>query len=58
MIIRNGKEITSYYHGQSMIIEMYRGKTLIYEVIRSCFGNGYWINESPFVNTDVWKNNK
>lgn len=57
MIIRNGKEIVEYYYGNIQIIEMYRGKHLIYEVIRSCFGNGYWINSKPWVNTDVWRNN-
>ena len=47
MIIRNGKEV----------IELYRGKHLVYQIIRSCFGSGYWINNAPFVNTDVWRNN-
>lgn len=58
MIIRNGKEITSFYRGKSEIVEIYRGKHIVYQIIRSCFGNGYWINEAPFINTDAWKNNK
>ena len=57
MIIKNGKEIIDYYHGKSQIMEIYRGKYLIYETIRSCFGKGYFINDSPFQNTDVWRNN-
>ena len=35
MIIKNGKEIVEYYYGNIQIIEMYRGKHLIYEVIRA-----------------------
>lgn len=57
MIVRNGKEIKQLYHGNTQIIEVYRGKYLIYQIIRSCFGNGYWINDAPFLNEDVWKNN-
>lgn len=57
MIIKNGKEIIDYYHGKTQIMEIYRGKYLIYETIRSCFGKGYWINDAPFLNTDVWRNN-
>lgn len=57
MIIRNGKEIIELRHGNTQIVEMYRGKYLIYQVIRSCFGNGYWINSKPWLNGDAWKNN-
>jgi hypothetical protein len=57
MIIRNGKEITELRRGNTTIVEVYRGKYLIYQVIRSCFGNGYWINSKPWLNGDAWKNN-
>lgn len=30
--------------------------TLASELISSCFGNGYWINEEAWVNEEAWKN--
>ena len=59
MIIGKGHEIIEIYHGveQTPIMEIYRGKRLIYQAIRSCFGNGYWINDKPWLNEDAWKNN-
>lgn len=56
MIIRNGKEIIAYYYGRTPLIEMYYGKHLTWQAIRSCFGRGYWINDAPWVNDDVWVN--
>lgn len=56
MIIKNGKEIIEIYRGKNSINEIYRGKMLVWQVARSCFGNGYWINEKPWINTDGWKN--
>lgn len=57
MIIRNGKEVIELYRGKTPIVEMYRGKHLIYQIVSSCFGRGFWVNNAPFVNTDVWRNN-
>ena len=56
MIIRNGKEIIEIYKKRNSIIEVYHGKRLVWQIARSCFGSGYWINEKPWFNTDVWKN--
>ena len=57
MIVRNGKEVIELYRGKTPIVEMYRGKHLIYQIISSCVGKGFWVNNAPFVNTDVWRNN-
>ena len=27
------------------------------DVIASCFGNGYWIDELPWIDTDAWRDN-
>lgn len=56
MFIRNGKEIIELYRGKIPILEMYYGKYLVYQAIRSCFGNGYWISDKPWINSDVWRN--
>lgn len=58
MIIKNGKEVIEIYRKKKSCIEAYRGKLLIYQIARSCFGSGYWINDRPWLNADVWRNNK
>ena len=57
MIIKGGKEIIEYYYGKIPLTEMYIGKRLIWELIRSCFGSGYWAPDSPWISEDVWRNN-
>lgn len=57
MIIRDGKEIIAYYYGGIPITEMYFGKYLIWQAIRSCFGSGYWVPDVPWLNDDIWRNN-
>ena len=39
------------------IAAIYNGAVLIWNMIRSCFGAGYWRNDAPWSNTDGWKNN-
>jgi hypothetical protein len=56
MIEINGKSIGERYYGRIPIIETYRGKLLVWQAIRSCFGNGYWINEFPWDNSEGWEN--
>lgn len=34
---------------------VYGGK-VVWEVIRSCFGSGYWVNNRSWINSDGWKN--
>jgi hypothetical protein len=57
MIVKNGKIINSYYYGKTPIMEIYRGKFLIWEAIRSCFGSGYWIPSSLWESDSIWRNN-
>ena len=57
MLYVKGKEIIAYYRGITPIMEYYHGKVLIWQAIRSCFGNGYWIPSSPWINDDIWRNN-
>lgn len=28
----------------------------VWRAVHSCFGAGYWINDYPWSNTDLWKN--
>ncbi len=56
-IFYNKKEITSVNYGSKAIAAIYKGATLIWEAIRSCFGKGFWVNSYPWDNRDGWKNN-
>jgi hypothetical protein len=56
MIIRNKKEISEIIRGALPLAEVRRGKIIVWQAARSCFGSGYWINDRPWVNDDAWKN--
>ena len=56
MIYKDGKETTGIYRGGKIVTAVYRGVRLVWELIKSCFGKGYWIDNAPFVNEDGWKN--
>ena len=56
-IFYNKKEITSVNYGSKAIATIYKGATLIWQAIRSCFGKDFWINDKPWNNEDGWKNN-
>lgn len=57
MIFKDGKEIVGIYLNGKQIIEIYNNKRLVYQAVRSCFGNGYWINAKPWFNDNAWRNN-
>lgn len=56
-IFRKEKEITSIYFGRKVVTAVYYGAKLVWEAVRSCFGNGFWINSSGWDNEESWKNN-
>lgn len=55
-IFFKGKEITGVYHGSKAISAIYKGATLVWEAVRSCFGKGFWMNNMPWNNGDKWAN--
>lgn len=57
MIYKDGKEVVSIYKGSKAIAEVYKGAVLVWQAIRSCFGKGFWVNDSSWNNSDMWKNN-
>ena len=57
MITKNFKDQTAEYFGQKTVVAVYKGLCLVWQLIKSCFGKGYWINEAPWINDDGWKNN-
>lgn len=58
MIRVNDKKIGGVYFGEKVITKIYRGAELVWQLIKSCFGAGYWISANPWYGADGWKNNK
>ncbi len=58
MIYKNGKELSARYIGTRAIDAVYKGASLIWEAVSSCFGSGLWNNDKPWSNTDGWRNDK
>lgn len=56
MIKYNQKEIVDIRKGDIEIKALYRGITLLWEAIQSCFGKGFWINDKAWTNDSAWKN--
>lgn len=55
MIYKEGKELTERFFGTRVISAVYKGATLVWEAIRSCFGKGCWIDGKPWAESDPWK---
>ena len=60
-IEKNGRETTGIHRNGHDFIEVWefiKGSwRMVWELIRSCFGRGFWVNEQPWNNEDGWKNN-
>ena len=52
----NNRKIISRYIGKTIIKASYRGLLLIWKMVESCFGAGYWDNKSAWNNNDGWSN--
>ena len=57
MIVIGGNELSARYYGTIDVQAVYHGAVLVWEAISSCFGNGMWLNDKAWKNTDGWKNN-
>lgn len=57
MIYINNREISNVYKGSRGILAAYKANRLVWTRIRellSCFSNGYWIDEYPWADDQVW----
>lgn len=58
MLHKDGRNIGGIFYGNKIITKVYRGTTLVWQLIKSCFGAGYWIKNNPWKGTDSWRNHK
>lgn len=58
MIFKNEKSVIAIYRGRKALAFIYRGVRLVWQAIRSCYGRGVWTEEKPWIDTDLWKDNK
>lgn len=64
-IKRNGYELNDIVRKRYPLSKVYRNGYLVWQkggggggdIVASCFGNGYWIDELPWIDTDAWKDN-
>ena len=64
-IIRKGIEIKNIVRKGCPLTKVYRHGHLIWirggggdeSQNKSCFGNGYWVDTLPWIDTDGWKDN-
>ena len=46
------------FYGNKIITKVYKGTTLVWQLIKSCFGAGYWISRNSWKGSDSWRNRK
>lgn len=56
MIYFNFNKFSSVYFSKQAISAVYKGASLVWEAIKSCFGAGYWKNDASWSNDDAWIN--
>lgn len=56
MVYKDGKELKARYYGDKLVKSIYKGFSLVWYLIASCFGSGYWVNSSVWSNKDTWQN--
>jgi hypothetical protein len=58
MLYKSGNKIGGVYFNNKVITKIYHGANLVWQLIKSCFGAGYWISVNPWLGSDAWKENK
>ena len=56
MISWRGKEAAEFYWQNKAITAIYAFGKEVWTLFLSCFGRGYWIDELPWTNNDIWEN--
>lgn len=51
----NGGDVLTIYNGNQEVIAVYTNGQLIWpDGNKSCFGNGYWVDEYPWSDEEIW----
>lgn len=50
------KEVFLVKYVNTAITRIAYGTKIIWSLIKSCFGSGFWINTSNWSNIELWKN--
>lgn len=58
MIVKVKKEVVDIHVDRKAGTMLYKGRTLVWEAVKSCFGRGMWINGKGWVSADAWRNNR
>lgn len=56
MAYKNRAEITGKYQHKVPFQTIYQYGVILWQAVRSCFGSGIWVNEKPWINDEIWKN--
>lgn len=55
MIVKK-HNVTGITAFNKFIVKVVVAGKVVWELISSCFGSGYWINDRPWINDDAWSN--
>lgn len=58
MLHKDGHNIGGIFYDNKIITKVYKGTTLVWQLIKSCFGAGYWISRNSWKGSDSWRNRK
>lgn len=54
----NYHSIVAKFINSRPLAAVYHGLRLVWIAVRSCFGSGIWIDEKPWIDDELWKDNK
>lgn len=55
MIRKGANEAGGIYIGRKAVTAAYRGARMVWELVSSCFGAGYWRGEQRWKGSDGWR---
>lgn len=62
IVIQGHRQFSDITAGGKQLMAVYAGVNgeakLIWERVRSCYGTGIWLEQRPWTDNDLWKDNK
>lgn len=55
MVIGNEHEIVTVKFGPLTFKRIMKGAKTLWSIIKSCFGSGFWQDNSDWIDSDFWK---